>query len=345
MREVGGEIRKVQITGKSSYIVSLPKKWVKSMNLKAGSQLVISEQEGSLVITPKELLKPAKLSEATIEISQKVAPESMIRKVIALYLVGFSSIRIRDTSERINSVQRNLVRDLVRRKLVGAEIISDSENEIVLQILVSYSELPVESALRRMCIIADSMHDDALRALKELDKKLAQDVIALDDEVDRFSFYVIRQLKFAAQNGRILKEIGLSNPRDCLGYRVIVKFAERIADHAVKIAENVISMNEKVDDAIFIRMSEMSLFARSAFNDSVKSLYKRDYLLADDVISKTRTISHLEIEVMKAIYKTADIAKISNLRMIVESIRRTAEYASDIAEVVLNMNVNQVISY
>lgn len=47
---------------------------------------------------------------------------------------------------------------------------------------------------------------------------------------------------------------------------------------------------------------------------------------------------------MKKVYKTADMNKVSNLRMIVESIRRTAEYASDIAEIVLNLNVNQVIS-
>ena len=33
-----------------------------------------------------------------------------------------------------------------------------------------------------------------------------------------------------------------------------------------------------------------------------------------------------------------------NVRFIVEDIRRTAEYASDIAEVVLNMNVEKVAS-
>ncbi|MEM2920748.1 MAG: phosphate uptake regulator PhoU [Candidatus Bathyarchaeia archaeon] len=343
-RELGGEVRKVQITGKSTYIVSLPKKWVKSMNLRAGSQLIISEQEGTLVITPKELLKPARLSEAAIEISKEDIPEFIIRKIIALYLVGFSFIRIKAISERINAIHRNLVRDLARRKLVGVEIISDSESEIMLQILVSYSELSLESALRRMCVIADSMHDDALRALKEANQKLAQDVITLDDEVDRFGFYIIRQLKVAIQNGKILKEIGLSNPRDCLGYRVIVKFAERIADHAVKIAENVMSMKDNVDDSVFRGISEMSLFARSVFNDAVKSLYKRDYLLADEVISKSKMILHLEDEVMKTVYKAADMTKVSNLRMIVESIRRTAEYASDIAEIVLNLNVNQVIS-
>ncbi|MDW8033779.1 MAG: PhoU domain-containing protein, partial [Nitrososphaerota archaeon] len=173
--------------------------------------------------------------------------------------------------------------------------------------------------------------------------KLAQDVIALDDEVDRFSLYVIRQLKMAVQNERMLKEIGLSNPKDCLGYRVIVKFVERIADHAVKIAENIIEMGGGIEMSILKRISEMSLFSVSIFNDAVKSLYERNYLLADSVISKAKTASSMEIELTRLISKKLSATQISSLRMIIESIRRTIEYASDIAEIVLNLNVNQIV--
>lgn len=35
---------------------------------------------------------------------------------------------------------------------------------------------------------------------------------------------------------------------------------------------------------------------------------------------------------------------VPNLRMIMESIRRTAEYANDIAEIVLNLKINQIIT-
>jgi phosphate uptake regulator len=116
-------------------------------------------------------------------------------KIVSLYLVGYNIIKIKTKDERITSLQRNLIKDLTRKKLVGTEIISDSSNEMKLQVLLSYPELSVENALRRMCLIAISMHEDATRALRELNKKLAQDVVALDDEVDRFSLYIIRQLK------------------------------------------------------------------------------------------------------------------------------------------------------
>jgi len=344
VEESDSETRKIQLTGKSTFIVSLPKKWVQGMKLKPGSQVVLSKQsEASLLLTPKELVRPEKTHEASIIVTRTEDPGAIMRKIVALYLIGYNLIRIKTKDERITSLHRSFVKDLTRKKLVGTEIISDSPNEMVLQILLSYPELSVESALRRMCFIAASMHEDAMQALKDLNKELAKDVIALDDEVDRFSLYIIRQLKAAVQSERVLKDIGLSNPRDCLGYRVIAKSVERIADHAVKIAENALALDEKIDETILRKMSAMSIFARSVFDDSIKSLYKKDYALADDVVAKTKTIASMENEAIKAMSKKVEATEMSTARIIMESIRRTAEYASDIAEIVLNLNVSQII--
>jgi phosphate uptake regulator len=342
-QESDEEIRKIQLTGKSTYIVSLPKKWVTSINLKVGSQVVVAKQgDASLLLTPKELFRPVKLGEAGMAVSQKDDPRSIERKIVALYLVGYSLIRIHTRDERITALQRNTIKDLTRKKLVGTEIISDSPTEMKLQILLSYPELSVESALRRMCLISVQMHEDTMHALKNLDKQLCQDIITLDDEVDRFSLYIIRQLKAAVQNERILRDIGLTRPRDTLGYRVIAKSVERIADHAVKIAEDIIQLDSEIGEPVFERISELSLFARSVFDDSIKSLFKKDYFLADSAVAKAKTIVTTESAALKAISKRLEPTKLSYIRIIMESIRRTAEYASDIAEIVLNLNVNQI---
>jgi len=343
--EATQETRKVQLTGKSTYIVSLPKGWVKGMGLRSGSQLAISRQsDASLLLTPIELVKTTKLGEASITVTKGEDPNTIIRKIIALYLVGYNSIRINTKDERLSSPHRNYIKDLTRRKLVGTEIISDSPNEMKLQILLSYPELSVDSALRRMHLIASSMHDDAIQALEGLNKELAKDVIPLDDEVDRFNFYTIRQLKAAVQSESVLRDIGLSNPKDCLGYRLIAKSVERIADHAVKIAENVLSLNHSIDNHTVKKISEMSSFARSVFDDSMKSLYGKDYLLADNAVTRSKTIAAMENDLMKIVVKRVEAADMSNIRMIMESTRRTAEYAGDIAEIVLNLNINQVIT-
>jgi hypothetical protein len=87
----------------------------------------------------------------------------------------------------------------------------------------------------------------------------------------------------------------------------------------------------------------MSLLSVSIFNDAVRSLFERNYSLADNTISRAKNISFMESELTRTILRKADAAEISSLRMIIESIRRTMEYASDIAEIVLNLNVNQII--
>ncbi|MCS7366884.1 MAG: phosphate uptake regulator PhoU [archaeon YNP-WB-062] len=342
---VDEETRRIQFTGKSTYIVSLPKEWVVSMGLKAGSLVTITRQDGSLILTPKGVAKPAtQPTEATITISSGEDPETIVRAIISLYLVGYNSIIIKAREDRISTMQRNLIKELTRKKLVGTEIVSETSNEIRLQVLVSYPELSVENALRRMCIIATSMHNDAMQALKNMDRELAKEVIQLDDEVDRFSFYIIRQLKLAVQNVKIIRDIGLSSPRDCLGYRVIVKFVERMADHAARIAKNVLSLEEKPSESVLQTLYEMSTFAQNLFEDAIKALFKKDYALADQVISKTKAIVALEEKALKEIQSKTKQADISSIRMITESIRRIAEYASDIAEIVLNLNVNQIIA-
>ena len=50
-------------------------------------------------------------------------------------------------------------------------------------------------------------------AVRELNYNLAKEVIKSDDEVDRFSLYILRNLGMAIQNGRMLREMGLENPQ------------------------------------------------------------------------------------------------------------------------------------
>lgn len=336
------EVRKIQFTGKSTFIVSLPKRWVTRMGLGVGSRLIVMEQGESLILTPEGVEGAvAEPSEAVIRVSTSDSSDKVVREIISLYLVGYNYISVRALDGRITAVHRNAVKELVRKKLVGVEIVSESPSEVKLQVIISYPELSIEAALRRMCFMASSMHDDALQALKTMNKKLAQEVIQLDDEVDRFGLYIIRQLKAAVQNVKILKSIGLSSPRDCLGYRVIVKFVERIADHAVKIAENLQTLEEKPGEAIIHKFEEMSNFVKAVFQDAITALFKGDYLSAEAVIARSKAIAHLEDEALK-LAQGDGVKSMPAIRMMLESLRRAAEYAGDIAEIVLNLNINKV---
>jgi phosphate uptake regulator len=333
------DVRKVQLTGKSTYIVSLPKRWVDKVNLKKGDTITIVEQQDkSLLLFPKSVKRSEKNSEISISISSKDKLSRIIREIISYYLVGFNRIRITTNEQRIQLEQRSKIKGFVRRLLVGTEIIADSKKHMTLQVLLNYPELSVTDALRRISIIAVSMHKDVIAALKDMNYELAEEVVVTDDEVDRFSFYIIRQLKAAVQDEKIINEIGLSTPRDCLGYRLISKSVERVGDHAVSIARNILKIKMSVDYKTFIALKEMSDHATLSFEDSINALYTKDYNLADEVVERKKQIECYEEKVIKMILNQQFDAKTtSDLRLIVESVKRTAEYSSDIAEIVLNL--------
>jgi len=186
------------------------------------------------------------------------------------------------------------------------------------------------------------MHKDAINALKNIDYQLAKDVRATDYEVNRFHLYIIRQLKMAIQNPRILTEIGLKNSKDCLGYRLITKMVERTADHATNIAKNVLVLKNHLDEEFLEAIQEMDDVAISSFETSIDSLFKRDYTLAESVIAKANKIVDLEKKALLA-SKETNAEEAANIRLVIESVRRVAEYSMDIAEIVLNMTVESII--
>lgn len=339
------ETRKLQYTGGSSYIISLPKKWVQDLGLKQGDHIQILRQANStLQIAPASKKISKEQKEATIEVAKDNHPYFIARKLIALYFVGFNVINIVPKEDRLLAEQREVIKNIVRRVLMGTEIIADSATGITLQVLINLLDLSVDAAFKRMLLIAKSMYKDALLALKENNKELAEEVIKSDDEVDRFSFYIIRQLKIAIKNEHLLKEMGLEEPRNCLGYRLIAKSVERIADHAVIIAKDIIEIGRPLNKDIIDRITAMSYFALEVLDDSCLSMFKRDYEAADKAIEKARKIEEMERAILRSVSKPLkDINESYRIKLITENVRRVAEYASDIAEIALNMTVQQTL--
>lgn len=225
------ETRKLQLTGGASYIISLPKKWVNEMHLKKGDVISITvNDDGTILLSPANT-RIEKPNLGVIRVSADSNVNTIIRKIVSAYLVGYDNIEVRSEEEQITSKLRNMIQDFTRRMLVGTEIVYDSPSVLRLQVLIRSPELSVKNAVRRMSFLSMSMLEDAISAVRKHDRKLAREVITMDDEVDRFNHYVVRQLKSAIQNKSLLKDIELNSPREILGYRLITKAIERIADH------------------------------------------------------------------------------------------------------------------
>jgi phosphate uptake regulator len=339
------EMRKIQFTGKSSYIVSLPKQWISDMGLKQGDQVAVVRQGiSTLQIMPlKHHNKPVGIEDATIEIKLEDEGAIIIRKLISLYLLGFTIINVKPKAGRLKPSQRNAVKEAVKGILMGTEIIADSIEGITIQVLINLFELSVDGALKRMLIIAKSMQNDALLALGESNLDLAKEVINSDDEVDRFSFYIMRQLRIAIQNEHMLNEMGLESPDHCLGYRLIVKNIERLGDHATAIAKDILEFKVPIKQSILEPIQEMNSFALSVLDESCLSLFKKDFNQAEKTVEKTSEISKYEKKILDSIKSLRDDEEIYRVRRISENIRRISEYASDIAEIVMNMTIEKAL--
>ena len=159
------EIRKLQISGSSTYTVSLPKKWIEEFKLKRGDPIQLIRQDDSTLTLLPEIIQKETPRAIRTSVSSSDSPDSIIRKVVSFYLIGYNMIRI-TAKDQLTPEQRDALKDFVRRRLVGVEILTDSNKEFVVQTLLTYSELSVENALRRMATIVASMHREVMAALK-----------------------------------------------------------------------------------------------------------------------------------------------------------------------------------
>jgi phosphate uptake regulator len=339
------ETRRLQFTGKSSYIVSLPKQWVTELGLKQGDQITITRQgkSGLKILPAKDQTKTIQSEEAVLEIARDDENSTIIRKLVSLYFLGYKTIQIKPKADRLQPGQRNAIKSAVKGMLMGAEIISDSVDGITIQVLVNLLELSIDGAFKRMLHLAKSMLRDALLAVKEGNIELAKEVIDSDDEVDRFGFYIIRQLKIAIQNEYMLKDMGFTNARQCLGYRLIVKNIERTGDHAVLITKDLLEFKRPIKNNIMEKIEDLNDFAVSVLDQACLALFKEDFNLAESAIRRASDASKYEKKMLEYIKSIKDEEEAYRIRRMSENIIRIAEYASDIAEIVLNMNIEKLL--
>jgi phosphate uptake regulator len=102
-------------------------------------------------------------------------------------------------------------------------------------------------------------------------------------------------------------------------------------------------LSKKLDEEIIECLDEMSSIAVSMFETAIEALFRQDYALAESIVEKIKDVISLEKEAVISSQKM-DIKEAPYLRLIIESIRRTAEYASDIAEIVLNLTVESILA-
>lgn len=335
---VGIEKRRVQRTGSSSYIITLPKEWVDSVKLKSGDYILVEKFGDKLVLIPLNV-EPAQLR-INIRVYPGVDVSQVFRSILGAYITGYNIINVvfdKNIPELAKFISD--VKNLVRIKLPGIEVVEETYNTITFKVLLNIQEIPLINAIKRLHLIVNSMLQDAIELLKTGDLNIAHGIIQRDDEADRFHHMIARELSMALLDIKIQHELGLSNVTEALSYRIIARNLERIADHAVNIAKRVIAIQGLRNSGPLI--ADYLVKDAELFNKAMNSLYTLSRREAEEVINQTKQFVETLEDILynKIVVAPIDIKEKVIATLILDSVKRIARYSNGIAESVLNIKI------
>ncbi len=330
------EGRKLQLAGGSTFVVSLPKRWVTNAGLKAGDTLFLDAQsDGSMSVRFRNAEKPAVRRKVFTEKGEEVR-EHLLRKLIGAYISGYGLIEVRFSPDR-GPFARRVARDFCRL-VIGPEVIEETRHGLVIQDLSDTSELSSEKCLRRMHLMVRAMLEDSVVSLKASEGTLAHDVALRDQDVDRLYWMVAKQY-----NQTVAQPPGV-NGRDHTaavhGHRLVAKLLERIGDHAQKIAETypVLGGGRRIDAKLQKELEEACSSAIAILDQAFGALMAGDIESGNEAIDRRL---HQQKLVDALSHKVAGRKgeELLALGSIVDSLGRVASYSADIAEQAINAGV------
>jgi len=191
----------------------------------------------------------------------------------------------------------------------------------------------LKSMFQEMATSVEEMTVKSIKALKEKNKSLAEDVIKRDDKIDNME-NEIEEL--------CIKILALYQP-EAVDLRTVTmimeinKDIERIGDHAVDIATRAISLAEKPSSELFIEIPGFAEKAMEMLRDVLNAFVNKNADLAIEVRKKdtevnslhNRILGELETHILE---DPRIIDQASQFILIVRDIERIADLTKNIAE-------------
>lgn len=335
------EIRRVQVTGGASFVVTLPKDWAEAQKIVKNDPVgLIVQPDGTLLVTKKITEEPVQRVKE-IDSTAITDPAFLFRMLIGAYITGFTMIRI-TTKVRFPPFVRTVVRDFTHMT-IGQEVVEETETAITIKDLLNPSEMPYDNTLKRMFVIIKTMHEDAVTALETHNRTLATDVINRDEDADRLNWLIARQTNMILQNASLSRKMGIS-PNMAMNYYMLSRIIERIGDHAVRIAEHSLPIIDVDFDRKFMSaIKKAGALSLEIFDRSIVSFFNADMKEAHRNVESLTVLENICRDINNMVLKQDALIAL-NIAYISESIRRAGEYAGDISETVINLLVDNEIA-
>ncbi len=324
------ELRKIQVTGGSTHVISLPKKWVDRNGLTRSETLAIHEEpDGSLLIVPHSDARPRQ-RRVDVSVRDPVRENDLVRGLVGAYLAGADIIHLQ-AAGRMDPRVRDIVRSTIR-DLVGVEILEETSSSMTLQDLVGVSEMDLRKTVTRMHRIAGLMFDEALEAMSSNDRVLARSVTQRDDELDRLEWHVSKQMHALLEQPRLAARLQI-RPAEALNLTLVARALERVGDHASKMCKNL--PDDAVPTELAADVLQQAELVKKLWEEAFAALKRDDF---------GQGSSAVDLGKQAAAWKTAFSQKLQHLpgelaeplTIIADSVDRVRGYAIDIAEIAMN---------
>jgi phosphate uptake regulator len=293
--------RKVQVTGKNTFILSLPHEWIESRGVKKGDPIYIMDGgEGSLILSLKGSSKELK----TCVISVSDSKETM-RNIVSAYVGGAGKIILRGNGT-------NTVAEEARRVLSGVEISEENSDELILRVL-AFDDMHLDSIMKRQSTVTQSMFElavavfrDKADAFTELSRK--------EDDVDRLYLLLLRNLC-----------IGRYASSDSAFKVIAAKSIEKISDHL----EDVCLQGKAMAPNPMI--AELLEKAGKAYCAAYKAFSMNELDMGGFTLARKEFIL-LYDKSEASLRKEKDVTRMLALRSMMEKCNKLMRYSEDIME-------------
>lgn len=330
--------RRLQRMGAVTVGVSLPKAWIARHGLTVGDPVRLRPlPDDSLVLRAD---RPASApTRAEVDVDPGAPPEHVFRNLIGAYLAGAGEFEVAEAGG-LRPETRQIARTFARRTL-QIEIVSEEAERMVLRDVSRGADLALAPLLRRMLQVVVDLQQQAGAAGDSGETSGAGSLGGRDDEVDRYAWLVERVLAMRLAPGAI-GEHPPTPDESPLDHLVLARYLERVADHAVRIAEVRGRLaGSRIPNRFEAALSEHHRQILNALKAAVDVTERPDARRANEVIDTTEALhqTHDALrEDLLARGRPADLTPsvAAGLSLLLESLDRTTAYAQDIAQVGLD---------
>jgi phosphate uptake regulator len=324
------ESRRVQKVGYSSLSISIPKQYVKDMNLKQGDSLLFREDsDGTLRLIPATRAREE--TKATVRAEQAGGPEMLARLIVGAYALGYDTIEVTGRG-LLDDATTSRVLNTVKR-LRGMEVVESDIRHVVAQSFIDPTKFPVDSLIKRLqMLVSESLE----RVTESLDLKQTDSLDGLGsvkEVVDELYWLILRQLLVALNRRELASEIGIESPLHASGDRVSAKTLDEIGGIIQDIAQELARLRElgtNIDPQVTTELRKLAAKAGEAFNTTVESFLAPDIKLIGKSQALVEETLSLEKEMAEEMLATHEFGY---ARVLASYFGQLARYCNIIIEI------------